>query len=235
MYAALRAIYPSFTDAEVVAWLNDVHRNGRRVDDELARLSRQLEALDSHLHGWIRMASSSQQRAERRYFRETLVNCWQRRSARSAGQDALPTGYRLSIWSVTLETLPDLPEQVSFAHVHELSLMGLGLREMPPGFLRAFSHLRALELSSNALTQIPAELANLSQLRELDLYGNAIVLDASQAMTLGNCTRLEYINLSYNPLGRTFPLYRLDSLGRLHLRSTGITEFPPPCWTAWSW
>ncbi|MDH0300747.1 MULTISPECIES: NEL-type E3 ubiquitin ligase domain-containing protein [unclassified Pseudomonas] len=223
----LREIYPSFTDGEVSAWLNDVRQSGRRPEDEIASLARELETLESHLQSWTRLASTSMQRVERRYFTETLINCWQRRPTRASGDDVATVGFRLSVWSVNLQVLPDLPEAVSFAHVRELSLMGLGLSEVPPGFLQAFPRLRTLELSSNQLTRVPAELVNLGHLRELDLYGNAIVLDASQAMTLGNCVSLEYINLSYNPLGRTFPLYRLDRLSRLHLRNTGISELPP--------
>ncbi|WP_460418926.1 NEL-type E3 ubiquitin ligase domain-containing protein [Pseudomonas sp. microsymbiont 2] len=225
--AALREIYPAFTDGEISNWISEVQQSGRRPEDEIVSLGRELQALESHLQSWTRLAGSSTQRVDRRYFSDTLVNCWQRRQTRASGDNVPATGFRLSVWSVNLQTLPDLPESVSFAHVRELSLMGLGLREVPPGFLQAFPRLRTLELSSNQLTCVPAELVNLGNLRELDLYGNAIVLDASQAMTLGNCVSLEYVNLSYNPLGRTFPLYRLERLSRLHLRSTGISELPP--------
>lgn len=227
VFASLRAIYPSYTDAQVLAWVNDAQQAGRRPEDELASLTRELETLQTHLHAWVHMGTSTLERGERSYLRDTLVNCWQRSAVRTAGGEGLPSGYRLSLWAVTLQRLPELPEQVSFGHVHELSMMGLGLREVSPGFLRAFPSLQVLELSSNELTRVPADLQRLAHLRELDLFGNNIVLDASQAMTLANCEALEYVNLSYNPLGRTFPLYRLDRLARLHLRNTGISEFPP--------
>ncbi|MGY4527919.1 NEL-type E3 ubiquitin ligase domain-containing protein [Pseudomonas sp. TE21394] len=227
VFASLRAIYSSYTDAQVLAWINDAHQAGRRPEDEVASLMRELETLQTHLHAWIQMGTSTLERGERRYLRDTLVNCWQRSAIRTAGVEGLPSGYRLSLWAVTLQRLPELPEQVSFGHVHELSMMGLGLREFSPGFLRAFPRLQVLELSGNELTRVPPDLQRLAHLRELDLFGNNIVLDASQAMTLANCEALEYVNLSYNPLGRAFPLYRLDRLARLHMRNTGISEFPP--------
>jgi len=225
--AALRAIYPSFTDDQVVAWFNDVQQAGRRPEDELASLARELETLQTHLHTWVYRATSSLEQGQRRELRDTLVGCWQRRASRTAGADGLPTGYRLSMWAVTLSALPELPEQVSFAHIHELSMMGLGLRNVPTAFLSAFPRLQVLELASNQLTRVPAQLERMAHLRELDLFGNNITLDATQALSLGHCTALEYVNLSYNPLGRTFPLYRLGRLSRLHLRSTGINQFPP--------
>ncbi|WEK29177.1 MAG: NEL-type E3 ubiquitin ligase domain-containing protein [Candidatus Pseudomonas phytovorans] len=227
LYAMVRALYPAFTDAEVLAWLHEVQREGLDAGQELARLGQQLETLDSTLHNWVRMGTSSAQRAERRYLRETLVNCWQRRAARGAHEPGVPTGYRLSIWSVNLENLPELPATISFSFVHELSMMGLGLRAVDAGFLRAFPSLRVLELSNNALTRLPSGLERLANLRELDLYGNHITLDTRQAMTLANQVTLRYLNLSHNPLGRVFPLFRLDRVSRLHLRGTGITEFPP--------
>ncbi|MCP6135012.1 hypothetical protein NL393_38130, partial [Klebsiella pneumoniae] len=60
----------------------------------------------------------------------------------------------------------------------------------------------------------------------LDLYGNQIVLTPAQAAVLACCESVQYINLSSNPLGRPFSVRGLTRLRRLHLRNTGITEFP---------
>ncbi|MFJ4345674.1 NEL-type E3 ubiquitin ligase domain-containing protein [Pseudomonas sp. NPDC089401] len=226
LFAMVRALYPAFTDGEVLAWLTDVHDAGAGVAQELARLGQELETLDSTLLDWTRQSANAAQRSERNYLRETLVNCWQRRTARAAQQDGVASGYRLSIWSVSLEALPELPAPISFSAVHELSMMGLGLRSVSARFLRAFPNLSVLTLSNNALVRLPGGLEQLANLRELDLYGNDIVLDTEQAMTLANQVTLRYLNLSYNPLGRGFPLFRLDRLSRLYLRRTGISEFP---------
>ncbi|WP_449432207.1 NEL-type E3 ubiquitin ligase domain-containing protein [Pseudomonas putida] len=226
LFATVRMLYPTFNDAQVIAWLNDVQHSGQSVDTTVARLARELEALDIHLHQWTGRGRNLAQRAERRFFRNTLVNCWQRRSNMGIHDHELPDGYRLSVWAVALGELPSLPEEVSYAHVRELSLLDMGLSELPVGFLRAFPNLQTLELSNNRLTRLPANLPLMAHLTGLDLYGNNIVLSPEQVMDLANCDGLEYINLSHNPLGRTFPLYRLDRLRRLHMRATGISDFP---------
>ncbi|MNZ58853.1 E3 ubiquitin-protein ligase ipaH3 [compost metagenome] len=102
----------------------------------------------------------------------------------------------------------------------------MGLREIPDGFMRAFTQLRILELPGNRLNRVPQILVQLEHLRELDLFNNHIVLDEAQATILANCEALEYLNLSYNPLGRSFSLRRLIRLRRLHLRQTGINRLP---------
>ncbi|NIE73149.1 hypothetical protein F3J45_01545 [Pantoea sp. Ap-967] len=226
LFAVVRMLYPGFNDAQVMAWVNDVHDSGRSVESTVARLARELEALDTQLHGWVRRSSNDAQRAERRYFRQTLTNCWQRRASSGALHPDLPDGYRLSVWAVDLGSLPSLPAQVSFAHVRELSLLDMNLTGLPADFLSAFPNLETLELSNNHLTRLPPGLMQMPRLTRLDLYRNAVVLDAEQATMLGNCEHLEYLNLSHNPLGRVFPLYRLDRLRRLHLRGTGIDSFP---------
>ncbi|MCO7565486.1 leucine-rich repeat domain-containing protein [Pseudomonas sp. S 311-6] len=227
LFARVRAVYPTFDDAQIDAWLQEVRRSGRQVESELARLGHEFEALDDHLRAWSEQPASGMQRRERRHFAQVLLSCWQRRGPQLFDQRGQATGYRLSIWALSLERLPELPEAVSFPHIHELSLMGLGLREMPQRFLGAFPNLQVLELASNRLTRLPPGLEALTSLRELDLYDNRVVLDTEQAMTLANGEMLEFINLSRNPLGRTFPLYRLDRLRRLYLRATGINELPP--------
>ncbi len=226
LFACVRAIYPTFSDAEVMAWLNDVQHAGLSPHAEVDSLARELQALDSHLLNWSRRTTSIMQRESRQALRQALLDCWQRRGG-PAASGHYSTGYRLSLDAVRLDTLPQLPEQVSFAHVHMLSLVGVGLRNTPAGFLQAFARLRVLELSNNQLVRVPGGLRQLTSLRELDLHDNQIVLDTEQAMTLANCESLERINLSHNPLGRTFPLYRLDRLTHLYLRGTGINELPP--------
>ncbi len=227
LFAVVRMLYPGFNDAQVMAWVNDVHNGGQSVERTVARLARELEALDIHLHQWTANSGDASQRAERRYFRETLINCWQRRATVGADHPQLPEGYRLSVWAMDLGSLPSLPPAASFAHVRELSLLDMNLGDIPLEFLQAFPNLETLELSNNQLTRLPPGLLQMQRLTRLDLYRNAIVLDAEQASLLGNCERLEYINLSHNPLARTFPLYRLERLRRLHLRATGLDSIPP--------
>ncbi|MEG0858311.1 MAG: NEL-type E3 ubiquitin ligase domain-containing protein [Pseudomonas sp.] len=226
LFAMVRALYPTFNDAQVVAWINDVHDSGLSLEAELARLGQELSALDRHLYRWQRQPGTASEQDERRFFRSSLISCWQRRANIGSNFNQQALNYRFTLYGVSAGALPDLPEQVSFSHVYELALLGMELQELPDGFLRVFSNLRILELSGNQLSRLPQALMQLEHLRELDLFNNRIILDAAQATTLASCESLEYINLSFNPLGRTFSLNGLSRLRRLHLRHTGINTLP---------
>lgn len=224
LQAMVRLLYPAFSDGQVEAWLSQVRQLGRQVETELTRLMDELSSLTGHLSAWVHAGSSRAQRADRRSFAAGLRACWQRRAWRADAQ--LPGAYRLTIRNLELDQLPDLPHVVQFEHVRELSLMTIGASDVPEGFLRAFRSVRVLELASNGLTRIPSGLAQLPMLREIDLFGNQIVLDAAQSRLLAGLEHLEYINLNYNPLGRGFSMERMPRLRRLHLRSTGLVELP---------
>ncbi|MDR2306977.1 MAG: leucine-rich repeat domain-containing protein [Paucimonas sp.] len=227
LFARVRAVYPSFNDAQVLAWLNDLQRTGGSIDDELARLARELTTLEGHLQRWTRQAADPRQGDERRYLMESLVNCWQRRPAAGQGIDLAGVSLRFISYAVVPGNLPEFPREVSFAHIQELALLGMDLEHVPDAFIRAFPNLRVLELAGNRLSRLPGRLTQLDQLRELDLFNNQIVLDAEQAAMLAGCDGLEYLNLSHNPLGRGFDVSGMAHLRRLHLRATGINRMPP--------
>ena len=224
--ARLRAIYPRYTDGQVLAWLTEVQRSGLQVSDELARLSRQLQTLQGVLHEWETEPQGQALQEERNYIARALVRCWQRRTSLGARPDGEDSHYRFTLYGARPGRLPLLPAQIGFDHVVELSMAGMELSEVPDGFLHAFPNLRVLELAGNALTQLPRQLPQLTSLRELDLFNNRIVLDPGQQAALTRCASLEYINLSFNPLGRNLSVRGLGHLRRLILRSTGIGELP---------
>ncbi|MDM3886419.1 NEL-type E3 ubiquitin ligase domain-containing protein [Pseudomonas sp. BCRC 81390] len=222
--ARVRAIYPTLDDAQIDTWLTQVRAAGLEVETELARLNSELATLNTALQDWSGRGADRAQRADRRSLASGLQACWQRRAARAGG--ALPVAYRLTIRNLELDDLPVLPQTISFSHVRELSLMAIGISNVPQGFLRAFPNINILELAGNRLSRLPTDLDSLSQLRELDLFDNQIVLDAQQCRLISRCTHLQYINLSYNPLGRAFTVHSMPQLRRLLLRATGLEVIP---------
>ncbi|MBA6114628.1 MULTISPECIES: NEL-type E3 ubiquitin ligase domain-containing protein [Pseudomonas] len=227
LFASVRDVYPSFSDAQVLAWVEDLRTTGVDVHTEIARLNNELGALRQRLDQWVLEAAPGGLQEERRYFRRCLIDCWQRRVTVGVNNILAPQSFRFAIFAAVPGNLPELPAQVRFAHVFELALLGMQLDDIPVAFLATFPNLRILELSGNRLSRVPAAIAQMPDLNELDLFNNRIVLDPEQAGILAGCRSLQYLNLSFNPLGRGFSLRALNRLRRLHMRGTGQTELPP--------
>ncbi|UBM27336.1 hypothetical protein K8374_10435 [Pseudomonas sp. p1(2021b)] len=220
----LRRVYPAYTEAQIADWALDMQRAGRDLVVELRVLHEQLRGLQRALSEWVD-AAPRRTRSDRRAVRERLLACWQRVSNDGLPLTAQASEARLVLSNFRPGHLPELPER-SFAHVIELSLIDMDLERVPGSFLRGFTRLQTLQIANNRLARLPPGLAQMSQLRELDLYSNHIVLDAGQAMELSGCTQLECINLSYNPLGRTFSLVGFERLNRLLMRHTQVGQLP---------
>ncbi|MFJ4156922.1 NEL-type E3 ubiquitin ligase domain-containing protein [Pseudomonas sp. NPDC089752] len=223
--ATLRDLYPAFSDNQVAAWVERVRRSGQQLDTVLAAQREQLSALRNRLDAWVGEAHG-ELRAERHTVRRTLVDCWQRLTHAEDLLADTDDNYRLIIYNTQPGALPVLPAQVSFAHVSELSFLDMGLTEIPQSFVLAFPRLQVLDLGSNRLTRLPEPLLQLPSLRQLTLTDNQIVLSTHQVTTLASATMLEYIDLSHNPLGRTFTLSGMTYLRWLSLRNTGTSNFP---------
>ncbi|WP_194788501.1 NEL-type E3 ubiquitin ligase domain-containing protein [Pseudomonas sp. UFMG81] len=226
LYAMVRALYPLYEDLEIEHWARRVHEAGQHVEAQLARLAAELSTLQATLRDWAGVVGNRAEQGERRHFAEALVRGWQRMGPRIIGDSIEVSGYRLNLLGINLESLPELPESISFAHVRELSFRGMGLRRVPRAFMRAFPGLRVLELSGNRLERLPEGLDGLRELAELDLYDNQIVLDTAQVSMLEQCEHLQYLNLSFNPLGRSFSVRRLGRLRNLNLRAAQLPRLP---------
>jgi len=222
----LRRLYPEYTDEEVEAWQLQVRRAGEDVGQALARLREAFAALRHALNAWVLESAGGETRQARAKVMDALLDCWQRRAGNRPHFYLREGLHSVILHSIRPGVLPPIPEGVSFAHVAELSLSGMGLLRVPQGFLRAFPNLRILQVPRNQLTRVPPNLEQLPHLRELDLYHNQIVLNGTQCWSLERCVSLRYLNLSSNPLGGGFSLRRLHSLGRLFMRNAGIERLP---------
>ncbi|AGZ35730.1 MAG: NEL-type E3 ubiquitin ligase domain-containing protein [Pseudomonas sp.] len=223
--AMLRELYPTFTDEQVEAWITHVQRSGRRVETVLSTLQQQLTVLRNTLSAWVGEVEGDVWE-DRDSFRTTMIDCWRRTV--SVGESQLNTDqdYRIMTYNSRLGELPPIPAQVSFAHVSEMSLLRMDLEDLPSSFLLAFPRLQVLDLGGNYLTRLPQSLLQMQHLRHLTFTNNEIVLDMAQSAMLASCGNLEYVDLSYNPLGRAFTLAGLTRLRWLNLRSTAIRQFP---------
>ncbi|MFV3383463.1 MULTISPECIES: NEL-type E3 ubiquitin ligase domain-containing protein [Pseudomonas] len=221
----LRRIYPTYTDAQVSAWQVAMQRAGREMAVEIRQLRHELQTLEQSLNTWLAATTALLARSDRRRVMAQLLACWKRVTDDSPQLNPLVTEYRLELNGLRPGTLPPLPTR-SFSHVYELAILDMDLGHVPEYFLQAFPNLRILRISGNRLSRLPARLHQLPRLRELNLYDNRIVLDDVQVSELTRCSRLEYLNLSHNPLGRSFSVSGFARLRRLLLRNTFIDVLP---------
>nr|WP_314480152.1 NEL-type E3 ubiquitin ligase domain-containing protein [uncultured Pseudomonas sp.] len=213
-------VFPTLTDVEVEAYLEQVRLQGERPWQHLHGLQQCLVDLGESLATWRREATTAPLPERRRQIARRIRQCWRRKRADADGQ------YRLIIDSERIDSLPAMPEQANFGHVTELTLRRAHLSSITEGFIQRFPSVRTLDLSDNLLSSIPDGLQAMTQLTELRLARNQIVIDDAGLARLAALTTLRVLDLSHNPIGQLPPLGRLLDLQRLSLRNTGLSELP---------
>jgi leucine-rich repeat protein SHOC2 len=108
--------------------------------------------------------------------------------------------------------------------VVELDLDGLGLTGAVPAEIGQLTSLRELRLTGNQLTSVPAEIGQLTSLERLSLYDNQLT---SLPAEIWQLTSLEELRLSYNKLTSLPPdIGQLTSLRVLSLNDNPLTNLP---------
>ncbi|UVM51908.1 hypothetical protein LOY38_07685 [Pseudomonas sp. B21-015] len=156
---------------------------------------------------------------DRSEFARQLQSFWQRRSSTS--------GMRDDHFIANLNFVGDMPRLTAdFSHVSRLHLIGnSAIGDIAP-FIELFSRLHVLEMHDFALGQVPANLARLTELKELTLGRCAITLTAEGQTLLHSLPDLEHLDLSNNPLGLIPDLTPMPTLNDIRLYNTGIASLP---------
>lgn len=226
LHAQVRDLYPGFDDEQVEQWL--AHLRGLQRDPavELLVLKGQLKALRKRLASWQTATLKLWCWPARRQFARGLIDCWRYLVPRQALETEEARGYLLSSFGSDLDELPPIPADVSFSHVTDIALRALQIRRAPETFLRAFDGLRSLSITNCRLRSLPLTPALAAQLKMLDVSGNQIQLQTADIDLLAGCRQLVYLNLSHNPLQRTFSMTGMPDLNALMLRNTQLTQMP---------
>ncbi|MFR0672221.1 NEL-type E3 ubiquitin ligase domain-containing protein [Enterobacterales bacterium AN_CKDN230030167-1A_HGKHYDSX7] len=220
MLHGYQCVFPTLTDMEIEVYLERVRLQGEQPWDHLHGLQQCLVELNESLAAWRREATAAPLSERRRLVARRIRQCWRRKRPDADGE------YRLTIDSELIDSLPRLPARATFDHVTHLTLRRAHLSSITEGFLQRFVNVRTLDLSENLLSRIPDGLQALTQLTELRLAGNRIVIDDAGLARLAALAKLRMLDLSHNPIGQLPPLGRLLDLQRLYLRNTGLRELP---------
>jgi Leucine-rich repeat (LRR) protein len=147
------------------------------------------------------------------------VQAWQRTGPKDYDAYGNYLGQRIDLSGTSLQyqllSLPTL--EANFDHVTRLRLNRSGFSNPVEGFLGHFRQLRALNLSSNQLTRLPAALVDMPHLLELHLSNKRIMLTGPAIESIKNLTRLKILGMENNPLALPPDVSRMPDLHILNL------------------
>ena len=217
--ARYRRLFPTLSDGEARAALDNWAALNLSVEGQLAQLEAQFTRLQHDLQAW------AQDNEARGVLRDEMISVWRQERYRQ-----LPGGERvfqlnLDDIGLSIADLADFPAlEAPFAHVRELSLDDNPLEYLPRAFSRHFPSLQRVSLSSAGLQQVPGGLG--AGVRVMDLSDNAIVWSADNQLALQEYPRLQELQMTYNPLGTPPDLSHLPDLLMLDLSRCGLRALP---------
>ncbi|NIF18774.1 NEL-type E3 ubiquitin ligase domain-containing protein [Pantoea sp. Cy-639] len=220
--ARLRHLYPDLSSARLRQWLA-IPAVAQDTDKALNELEAQFESMRQVLRLWRRNGIATLEWHARGEMKRALVDCWR---FTLPPLEALSEDIMFSQVDLGIRTLPHFPPTVRFPHIKALVLRGLKTRKIPDEFMQAFPNLHTLEITHCRLDQLPLPARLRGQIRFLDLSDNQLVFHQAQGAIIGECTELRYLNLSRNPLGRSFSVRTLPQLNTLLLAETRLTNLP---------
>ncbi|WP_426156891.1 NEL-type E3 ubiquitin ligase domain-containing protein [Pseudomonas sp. TSRC2-2] len=207
-------------------------RSDAQIHAELRTRQQDWDALNTSLDQWLAGPTDGQTAQHRTQLAQALRSAW--RNAPLAGQ--LADAARLSLICDT--SLPVL--NTRFAHVHELSLTGIGVTDAnADGFLAAFPNLTDLSIGEPGpvyqrrslavpLTTLPPAVGRLPRLTRLRFSTDAPLLAQTLAPRLRALTSLETLHIDYSGTDAT-TLHGLDLAPLTQLRTLRI-DAPRALW-----
>ena len=159
-------------------------------------------------------------------FKRIVEQGWRRETELDDFNETLEPSYELSLSLIVTGELPTL--SADFSHVSHLYLHSYsGLTSVSDGFLRCFPKLKGLTIRDYSLGNIPPSVFNLGELVALVLPNCRISLTDDTVAALAGMERLDFLDLSNNPLLLTPDVSQMPNLSTLILSHTHITELPP--------
>ncbi|WP_434767545.1 NEL-type E3 ubiquitin ligase domain-containing protein [Pseudomonas triticicola] len=208
-----RKLFPGLNDEDLGTLLR---AQGDDVLDYLSRRESEYRTLKDDLAAWVSTSATEGNdktglvAAER--SAKAIRRSWKRQ-----------TGNLLKL-ELGHGALPAL--SADFSYVHALELGAVNWSAAADDFLNGFTALERLTIARSNLDTLPASIANMPGLTELNLTTNRLLLTEQTAAQLSGLSQLQHLNLSHNPLGKAPDFSGLGSLRSVNLRGTQIEQWP---------
>jgi Leucine-rich repeat (LRR) protein len=235
----VQALYPNM-DQEVasrfVYLLPGTLGEGRVV---LSRLEAELVTLEGELSAWTadipavhpqsNQPFNAQQllieHSTRDHFKELVLSCWRRESELDDFNDLMQPTFELSMNTLIIGDLPTLSadfSHVSTVYLNSQSRLTTGVTR----FLECFPKLKTINIRNFRLGDIPESIFRMGDLVSVNLPNCNITLTPQTVSNLAEMTRLNFLDLSNNPLGLAPDVSQMIDLTRLELKNCSLTELP---------
>jgi Leucine-rich repeat (LRR) protein len=210
-HARAKSLFRAMSEEQIGAYIRSL---GSDIEGGLSRRETEYKTLKHQLTLWSTESSSTPAIAKdwAEHVTQEIKRCFRRETG---------TSLKLAPGSGPLPAL-----QADFSHVRELSLDSITWTPAADTFLSGFSRLEQLTVTGATLDKLPAAVAQMGDLRTLDLSANRIRLDTPSAAALTSLSNLETINLSNNPLSMTPDFSALTGLKVLNLSNSQLDQWP---------
>ena len=234
-----QALYPMMDLEEASKFVYSLPGTLDEGRSELTRLEGELATLETELSAWTadipalhpvtQQPISAQQLLNEHWardeFKQVVLRCWRRETGAEDMSDLLQPNYDLSVDTHITGDLPTL--SADFSHVTMVYLnseSGMPIGVSP--FLERFPKLKTLSLRDFHLGDIPEAIFRMGELTSLNLPDCNITLTAQSVLNLSEMTRLDFLDLSNNPLVLAPDISQMTELATLQLDNCHLTELP---------
>ncbi len=236
----LQRLYPRLDRERASDFIYRLPGTLQEGQTELTRLEGEFETLRTTLETWTQdipthhpvsgQALTDVERVleelNRVETKRILERCWRHETNVDGFNATMIPTYDLTLTINITGNLPAL--SADFSHVTLLYLhSNAGMTSGAERFLECFPRLKSLTIREYTLNEIPDAVFRMGDLTALALTRCQLTLTTQTLLELAQMERLDYLELSNNPLGLTPDVSQMPELAVLLLNSTGITEFPP--------
>lgn len=227
----VRKIYPLFSDVQAAELLRSLGTDALAQAKAVARLQADLERLRTVLKHWksnvgdlAAQPGMGDVRESRQQVAERIEACWRRQSFVLDDQQVPVPG--LTLDGMRVGALPNLPPEIRFDHVRQLSLKNMRLGDDVAYFLKCFKGLRRLNLDRNRLSRLPEYLSRMPELNSLSLPHNQLALTTYTQRKLADMHTLRLLDLSHNPIEAHLDVSNMRDLQTLLLQDARLVDLP---------